>query len=342
MVDHQGPTEPPGEWGISVIDSGESYVILNTGFDHRTSRSGDPQMHTHVAVLAMAKTGDGRVLALDGRAIYGLSGALSAIYDFHRDKALMRDLNVAARGLRAHRGRARSPACPTRCRRCGRPGGPRSPRGWRSSKPSTWPPTGGRRRRSWWPRWPSGPPWTPARPKASRRAPRSCSPAGGTPPWPSADTDLAAGVDRGGRPDVAGPDGAARPRRRSWRRSCAPGGGEGVVDGAERGAGDLAGDGPRPDTQRRGGRGPGRADRRRGPGPRRRLEADPVAGTGPARRAGPSRRRGGLPGAHHRAVRHPLGDLRGAVPGGPLPVQHRHPGPDGADRGGHRRGGGPG
>jgi hypothetical protein len=31
---------------------------------------------------------------LDGRAIYGLSGALSAIYDFHRDKALMRDLNV--------------------------------------------------------------------------------------------------------------------------------------------------------------------------------------------------------------------------------------------------------
>jgi hypothetical protein len=68
--------------------------VLAAAFDHRTSRTGDPQMHTHVAVLAMAKAGDGRVLALDGRAIYGLSGALSAIYDFYRDKAMMRELNV--------------------------------------------------------------------------------------------------------------------------------------------------------------------------------------------------------------------------------------------------------
>jgi hypothetical protein len=30
-------------------------------FDHRTSRTGDPQMHTHVAVLAMAKTAEGEV-----------------------------------------------------------------------------------------------------------------------------------------------------------------------------------------------------------------------------------------------------------------------------------------
>jgi conjugative relaxase-like TrwC/TraI family protein len=68
--------------------------VVAAAFDHRTSRIGDPQMHTHVAVLAMAKTDDGRVLALDGRAIYGLSGALSAIYDYHRDKALARRLGV--------------------------------------------------------------------------------------------------------------------------------------------------------------------------------------------------------------------------------------------------------
>lgn len=68
--------------------------VLAACFDHRTSRSGDPQMHTHAAVLAMAKAADGRVLALDGRAIYGLSGVLSAIYDFYRDKALMAELNV--------------------------------------------------------------------------------------------------------------------------------------------------------------------------------------------------------------------------------------------------------
>jgi TrwC relaxase len=35
--------------------------VLAAAFDHRTSRTGDPQMHTHVAVLAMVKNGDGRV-----------------------------------------------------------------------------------------------------------------------------------------------------------------------------------------------------------------------------------------------------------------------------------------
>ena len=146
------------------------------------------------------------------------------------------------------------------------------------------------------------------------------------------------GVGRRDGPGVAGPDGG--PDRRADRRDGhgPPGGGEGVVDGPERDAGGVAGDGTRPEHHRRGGRGPGGPGRRRRAGPRRRLEADPVAGPGPARRAGPSRRRGGLPGAHGRAVRHPLGGQRGAVPGGPLPVQHHHPAvPVGADRDGHRR-----
>jgi conjugative relaxase-like TrwC/TraI family protein len=80
--------------GRNGVRQEEVSGVLAAGFDHRTSRTGDPQMHTHVAVLAMAKTAEGEVFSLDGRAIYGLSGAMSAVYDFYRDKALIRDLNV--------------------------------------------------------------------------------------------------------------------------------------------------------------------------------------------------------------------------------------------------------
>jgi hypothetical protein len=42
----------------------------------------------------MARTAEGEVFSVDGRAIYGLSGAMSGVYDFYPDKALIRDLNV--------------------------------------------------------------------------------------------------------------------------------------------------------------------------------------------------------------------------------------------------------
>ena len=67
---------------------------MAAAFDHRTSRTGDPQMHTHVAVLGMVKDAAGEVRGLDSRTVFRMSGALSAVYDFYRDKALVRDLNV--------------------------------------------------------------------------------------------------------------------------------------------------------------------------------------------------------------------------------------------------------
>ena len=68
--------------------------VMAAAFDHRTSRTGDPQMHTHVAVLGMVKDAAGEVRGLDSRTVFRMSGALSAVYDFYRDKALVRDLNV--------------------------------------------------------------------------------------------------------------------------------------------------------------------------------------------------------------------------------------------------------
>ena len=311
--------------------------VLAAAFDHRTSRSGDPQLHTHVAVLAMAKTGDRRVLALDGRAIYGLSGALSAIYDFHRDKALMRDLNV-------------------RLEVCERTG-VREIAGVPDSLQALW----STRRAQITPRVEElkaqylathgreAPPEMVA--KMAQWATLDTRPAKGEPESTEAlfarwrQAALAVGRHRPGRGVVRG-DGAkvAGPDDRSDRGGdrghghAAPGDREGVMDRPQPGAGDLAGDGTRPAPQRRGGPGPGRALRGRRAGPPRRVETDPVAGAGPARRAGAGRRRSRLPGAQHRSVRHPLGDLRGAVSGGPPPIQHRHPGPDGAHRSGHRRG----
>ena len=40
------------------------------GFDHRTSREGDPLLHTHLVVANRVQGPDGRWTALDGRDLY--------------------------------------------------------------------------------------------------------------------------------------------------------------------------------------------------------------------------------------------------------------------------------
>ncbi len=51
-----------------------------TIFQHRTNRSLDPQLHTHVVVANMAQGTDGRWTALDGRRIYEHSRTSGAVY----------------------------------------------------------------------------------------------------------------------------------------------------------------------------------------------------------------------------------------------------------------------
>lgn len=51
---------------ISVLGNG----FIAAGFRHRTSRAGDPQLHTHVLLANMTKGPDGRWTALDARRLY--------------------------------------------------------------------------------------------------------------------------------------------------------------------------------------------------------------------------------------------------------------------------------
>jgi conjugative relaxase-like TrwC/TraI family protein len=64
---HQGAAMAPA----TAARVGRSMVagdgLLAVGFDHRTSRAGDPLLHTHVIVANRVQGPDGRWTALDGR-----------------------------------------------------------------------------------------------------------------------------------------------------------------------------------------------------------------------------------------------------------------------------------
>ncbi|MHB1912141.1 MAG: relaxase domain-containing protein, partial [Acidimicrobiales bacterium] len=53
---------------------------MAAAFRHRTSRAGDPALHTHVLVANMAEGRDGRWTALDTRALYTHGRTAGFIY----------------------------------------------------------------------------------------------------------------------------------------------------------------------------------------------------------------------------------------------------------------------
>src|SRR6266511_3185072 len=69
--------------------------LLAVGFDHRTSRAGDPLLHTHVIVANRVRGPDGRWTALDGGDLYRHRLAADAIYRGAYQRALTRSLGVA-------------------------------------------------------------------------------------------------------------------------------------------------------------------------------------------------------------------------------------------------------
>jgi conjugative relaxase-like TrwC/TraI family protein len=68
--------------------------LVAAAFRHRTSRSGDPQLHTHVLVANFARGSDGRWLALDGRRIYAHARAASFVYQAVLRGELTRRLGI--------------------------------------------------------------------------------------------------------------------------------------------------------------------------------------------------------------------------------------------------------
>jgi conjugative relaxase-like TrwC/TraI family protein len=76
--------------------------LLSVGFDHRTSREGDPLLHTHLVIANRTHGPDGRWTALDGRDVYRHRLAADAIYRASYQRELSRTLGVAWTAADAH------------------------------------------------------------------------------------------------------------------------------------------------------------------------------------------------------------------------------------------------
>jgi len=80
-----------GHGGVQHV-SGQG--MLAVGFDHRTSREGDPLLHTHLVVANRVQGPDGRWTALDGRDLYRHRLAADAIYRATYQRELAWSLGV--------------------------------------------------------------------------------------------------------------------------------------------------------------------------------------------------------------------------------------------------------
>jgi conjugative relaxase-like TrwC/TraI family protein len=88
-----------GHGGVQHV-SGQG--LLAVGFDHRTSREGDPLLHTHLVVANRVQGPDGRWTALDGRDLYRHRLAADAIYPASYQRELVRTLGVEWTAADAH------------------------------------------------------------------------------------------------------------------------------------------------------------------------------------------------------------------------------------------------
>jgi conjugative relaxase-like TrwC/TraI family protein len=80
-----------GHGGVQHV-SGQG--VLAVGFDHRTSREGDPLLHTHLVIANRIRGPDGRWTALDGRDLYRHRLAADAVYRATYQRELVRTLSV--------------------------------------------------------------------------------------------------------------------------------------------------------------------------------------------------------------------------------------------------------
>ena len=68
--------------------------LVAAAFEHRTSRAGDPDLHTHVAVSNKVQTLDGRWRALDGRVLFKATVAASERYNTRLEAELRARLGL--------------------------------------------------------------------------------------------------------------------------------------------------------------------------------------------------------------------------------------------------------
>jgi conjugative relaxase-like TrwC/TraI family protein len=87
-----------GRGGVRRVDT-DGFIVAK--FRHRTARQsdrdrvGDPQLHTHCAILNRVRCTDGRWRTLDGQAIYAHAHAAGALYGSRLEELLTERLGVA-------------------------------------------------------------------------------------------------------------------------------------------------------------------------------------------------------------------------------------------------------
>ena len=80
-----------GHGGLAQVDT---TGLVCAAFDHRESRSGDPDLHTHVAVANKVCGTHGKWRSLDARGLHALGVAASERYNTRFEDALSRRLGV--------------------------------------------------------------------------------------------------------------------------------------------------------------------------------------------------------------------------------------------------------
>ena len=85
------PAVRRGRNGVTVLPADG---LVAAAFRHRSSRTGDPQLHTHVLVANLGYGPDGRWSALDGRRVFAQARSASAVYQAVLRGELSRRLGV--------------------------------------------------------------------------------------------------------------------------------------------------------------------------------------------------------------------------------------------------------
>ncbi len=77
FIEQEGTKIRRGHAG-AILERGSGLVVA--AFDHRTSRSGDPNLHRHLVVANASRGPDGRITALDTRQLYRIRYTAEAVF----------------------------------------------------------------------------------------------------------------------------------------------------------------------------------------------------------------------------------------------------------------------
>jgi conjugative relaxase-like TrwC/TraI family protein len=92
MLEEHAAFTRSGVGGVAQI---ETTGLIAAAFDHFDSRAGDPDLHTHLAVVNKVQGRDGKWRALDGSALYALGVAASETYNSAVEAEMTARLGVA-------------------------------------------------------------------------------------------------------------------------------------------------------------------------------------------------------------------------------------------------------